>query len=378
MLRRTYPAGTAGTSHRFLPGAQEIHMKSHLTLTELAVELGRQLPAKKDMIVGSALLRHETRSGTTSVTVPEASGLVRYGLTPLARRQLADKLHIPFAYFERMRESAPELLDANVNRWLHEDTDRRLLRILDGQVRAVLSDRYRRLDNCDLAEAILPVLQALPGLRFESVALTETRMYLKCVSSRTQAEVQPGDVVQAGLVISNSEVGEGTLSVQPLLYRLVCRNGMILPDRSLRKTHVGRVSAFEDADRSMYCEETLRAEDKAFFMKVRDVVRSAISELGLQQHVQRLQKLLGIRMGAGAERTVEVLAQRYGLTDAERGGVLQELVASAQMTGYGLVNAVTHFSQRVEDYDRATEFEALGGRLIELGAAEWSALGAAS
>jgi hypothetical protein len=31
-----------------------------------------------------------------------------------------------------------------------------------------------------------------------------------------------------------------------------------------------------------------------------------------------------------------------------------------------LVNAVTHCSQEVADYDRATDFEALGGQLIEL------------
>jgi hypothetical protein len=34
-----------------------------------------------------------------------------YGVTELARRQLADKLKIPFAYFERMRGEQPELLD---------------------------------------------------------------------------------------------------------------------------------------------------------------------------------------------------------------------------------------------------------------------------
>ena len=38
------------------------------------------------------------------------------------------------------------------------------------------------------------------------------------------------------------------------------------------------------------------------------------------------------------------------------------------------MNAVTHFSQEVEDYDRATEFEALGGKLIELPVKEWKEL----
>jgi hypothetical protein len=101
-----------------------------------------------------------------------------------------------------------------------------MLRTLDGKVRAVLSERYRRLDNFDLAEqrAAHPAGQ-LPEVRFESVELTETRMYLKCVTPRLKYEMAPGDVVQAGVVISNSEVGQGTLSVQPLLFRLVCRNG---------------------------------------------------------------------------------------------------------------------------------------------------------
>jgi hypothetical protein len=92
----------------------------------------------------------------------------RYGVTPLARRQLADKLKIPYAYFERMRTEQPVLLDRNVNTWLQSDDDRRMIRTLDGNVRAVLSERYRRLDNFDLAESVLPIL----------------RNCLKCASSR--------------------------------------------------------------------------------------------------------------------------------------------------------------------------------------------------
>ncbi|MCL4745641.1 MAG: DUF932 domain-containing protein, partial [Burkholderiaceae bacterium] len=106
----------------------------------------------------------------------EADGV--YGVTDLARRQLAEKLRIPFTYFERMRTERPALLDRNVNTWLQGDQEPRMIRTLDGQVRAVLSDRYRRLDNYDLAENVLPILQRLEGARFESVELTETKMYL--------------------------------------------------------------------------------------------------------------------------------------------------------------------------------------------------------
>ena len=99
--------------------------------------------------------------GGLKLIVDSRQGDGEYGVTGLARRQLADKLKIPFAYFERMRTEQPQLLDRNVNTWLQSDGDRRMIRTLDGQVRAVLSDRYRRLDNFDLAENVLPILQRL-------------------------------------------------------------------------------------------------------------------------------------------------------------------------------------------------------------------------
>src|SRR5215510_6476086 len=223
-------------------------MKSGRSLVDLATELERQLASKKDLFVPSSLMSFETDDGQCGVKISEKEGIQRYGITELARRQLAEKLKIPFAYFERMRSEQPALLGQNVNTWLQSEDERRLVRTLDGQVRAVLSDRFRRLDNWDLAEHVLPILQRLDGARFESVELTDTRLYLKAVTARVQCELAVGDVVQAGVVVSNSEVGCGSLAVQPLLFCLRCKNGLIAPDRALRKHHVGR--AMDSGDES--------------------------------------------------------------------------------------------------------------------------------
>jgi hypothetical protein len=350
-------------------------MRHGRTLMSLAQELQRQLDSKKDLVVPSALVRHQTdEDGGTVMQVREAAGPVDYGVTSLARRQLADKLGIPHAYFERMRTGQPALLDLNVNAWLDAEDEHRLLRTLDGRVRAVLSDRYRRLDNYDLAEHVLPILQALPDVVFESVELTETRMYLKCVTPQLQTEMAPGDLVQAGVAITNSEVGQGTLSVQPLLFRLVCRNGLIVPDRGLRKTHVGRALGRDDEAVLVFQDDTLQADDQAFFLKARDVVRAALSELSFHQAADKLRKTMGIRLTGDPVEAVQMLAQRCALNDQERSGVLRHLVAGGDLSGYGLVNAVTHYSQEVEDYDRATDFEVLGGRMLEWSAPDWKAV----
>ncbi|RCW69543.1 DUF932 domain-containing protein [Pseudorhodoferax soli] len=352
-------------------------MRNGRTLVQLAHELERQLATKRDLVLHSSMMRHETSDhGDTALIVDHPDG-GSFAVTELARRQLAGKLSIPYAYFERMRTEQPTLLDRNVNTWLQCDEGRKMLRTLDGQARAVLSDRYRRLDNYDLANAVIPILRTLENMRFESVELTDTRMYLKVVVPPLAYTMSPGDVVQAGIVITNSEVGHGSLSVQPLLYRLVCSNGLIVPDRALRKTHIGRALGGEEGDLKVYQDDTLRADDQAFFMKVRDVVQATVTETAFLESAHKMQATMGVRLAGNPVKSVEVLANRYAMSDGERTGVLRHLVEGADLSGYGLVNAVTHYSQEVEDYDRATEFEEIGGRLIDLTPKEWAELATA-
>jgi len=353
-------------------------MRNGRTLVQLAQELERQLSTKKDLVLHPSLMRHETSNqGDGSLVIDHPSG-GSFTVTDLARRQLAARLNIPYPYYDRMRKEQPRLLDNNVNTWLQCGEGHTMVRTLDGQARAVLSDRYRRLDNYDLANAVIPILQTLPNMRFESVELTETRMYLKVVVPPLAYTMAPGDVVQAGVVITNSEVGHGTLSVQPLLYRVVCSNGLIVPERALRKTHIGRALGMEDNNVQVYQEETLRADDRAFFLKVRDVVSDVVAETTFVEAARKMQRTMGIKLTGDPVKSVEVLANRYDLNEGERSGVLRHLISGGQLSGYGLVNAVTHFSQEVESYDRATEFEEIGGKLVELSAKEWEGLAAAA
>jgi hypothetical protein len=352
-------------------------MKSGRSLQSLAQELERQQLGKRDLVVPTTLIRHATQdNGDTQLLVEEPGQPRHYAVTPLARKQLADKLKIPLAYFERMRTEQPQLLDRNVNTWLEQEGERHMLRTLDGKVRAVLSDRYRRLDNYDLAEHVLPILKQLDG-HVASVELTETKMYIKYILPRLQYQMRVGDMVQAGIVISNSEVGQGTLAVQPLVFRLVCSNGLIAADQSMRKTHLGRSLGSDDGV-TVFQDDTLKADDQAFFLRVRDVVQSALSETTFVQIAEKMRRTMGIELKASPVKTVEVLRQRYSLSETEGEGVLNHLVRGGELSAYGLVNAVTHYSKDVDDYDRATEFEALGGKLIELSSHDWKGLAEAA
>lgn len=96
------------------------------------------------------------------------------------------------------------------------------------------------------------------------------------------------------------------------------------------------------------------------------------------QIAEKMRRAMGIRLKGDPVRTIEVVGTRYLLNEGERSGLLRHLIEGGDLSAYGLVNAVTHFSQDVDDYDRATEFEALGGRLLEQSKAEWDTLAEAA
>ena len=83
---------------------------------------------------------------------------------------------------------------------------------------------------------MLPVIAAMKGCEIASCDVTETHLYLKVINKTMKTEIVPGDIVQAGFVVSNSEIGLGALKVEPLVYRLVCKNGLISKDLAHKNT----------------------------------------------------------------------------------------------------------------------------------------------
>jgi hypothetical protein len=343
---------------------EKCKMKQGKTLLELGTELDRQRKARKDFIADTRNLEVETTGRNTVLSLCMDNTVEKLMLNELAHQQIASRLQIPYRYYRKMREEYPSLLDDNINSWFMKIPERRMLRTLDGNVRAFLSDRYRRLDNLELCGAILPIIQEMKGAEIISCDVTETHMFLKVVNKKLKAEVSAGDVIQAGMVISNSEVGLGSLKVEPLVYRLICKNGMIVKDLAQKRYHVGKQVESEDAAYEIYSDETLQADDKAFFMKVQDTVRCAVDEARFMMTVDHLKETKNEFTGTDPVKTVEVLADRYILNQNERGSVLRHFIMGADSSKYGLIQAITRASQDIADYGRATEMERLGGELL--------------
>lgn len=342
-------------------------MKQGRTLEKIGMELQRQRAVRKDFLADTKSLVFKTEGRDSMLSVLTEKGNHDFHINDLAHQQIATRLGIPYRYYQKMQLEQPRLLDENVNTWFRETPERRMIRVLDGNVRAFLSDRYRRLDHLELCAAVLPVIQEMKGASIESCEVTESHLYLKVINKKMKAEVSIGGVVQAGFVISNSEVGLGSLRVEPLVYRLVCKNGMIFKDYAQKRYHIGR-QAGGNAEEAyeIYSDETLRQDDKAFFMKVQDSVRCAVDEAKFQMTVDRMRQAMQIPMEHDPVKSVELLADRFLLTQNERGDVLRQLFISGDSSRYGLVNAVTAASQIASDYERATELERIGGEILAM------------
>ena len=348
-------------------------MKQGRSLTQLAEEIVRQKDAKRDFVVDT---RHLHMGYDRDLILDDPKNPeTQLQLMPsnLCHNQIAERIGIPRQYYDRCLKEAPELLARQVNHWFDAKPEQRMVRTLDGRARAFLSKKYRRLDNYDLAEAVLTKIKDLQ-CNVHSCELTETRLYIKVVTERITAEVVKGDIVQAGIVISNSEVGCGRITIEPLIFRLSCLNGMISLDHSLKRRHIGRSLELDEGEdvAELFSLHTQQLDDAAFWHKVQDVVAATLDEVKFTMIVRKLQESNKKKITGDPVKAIEVTAKMLHLSDNEQGSVLNHLISGGNLSAYGLVNAVTRSSQDVEDYDRATELERLGGQIIELPPNDWA------
>ena len=352
-------------------------MKVGKTIEEMGAEILRQSKEKADYIVDTSRIELEAYGSNVILRMLDNNSndaIEPLDVAQIAHRQIGTHLKIPAKYYDLMFNENPELLAYNVNTWFKQGSMRKMIRTLDGSARAFLSERYRRIDHLEILQSVLPIIGEIEDARFESCEVTDNRMYIKVVNPRLQTDIAVGDTVQAGVVISNSETGQGSVNIQPLIFRLVCQNGMIINDAATRKYHVGRANT-ADENFLLYSDETIKADDYAFLKKVQDTVKAAVDETRFNQVVDMMREAKEARMNdRDIPGIVKLASKDFGLTETEGEGVLNHLISGQDLSLYGLANAVTRHSQDVESYDRATKLESVGYDVMTMDIRQWNRL----
>lgn len=341
---------------------------------------------KADYIVPAKDLSVVTVDGAApKLAITTTFGQATYDINRIAHEQLAEKTQIPPQYYRRLQELAPDLLAANVNRWIAEGGKNHLVRVLGDNVRAVLSDRFRALDSYDLFFETYPVLKAA-GAAITRADLTEEHFYLRALVQDWEERIDQweggrpelggrgghnwhktnaddAETVVPGILISNSDVGRGGLKAEVFLWFGQCDNGVVL-DRSIYKVHTSR-----QLEEGLLSDETRAIEDQLVWSQVRDVVKATFDR-------DEFRKLLAVVKGTveveleHPVQAVDAVVQHFGFSDAARQSILDELIApktrdiNPGLNVYGLVQAVTAQAHKADNYEEALVFERAGGELV--------------
>lgn len=345
--------------------------------------------------------------------------LGKLGAMPIsdnAESQLCEKLEIPIKYIRSLRtragdkapaaiqESNAALAAHNFNELLKNDKRRFLVRTLDGNVRAVLSDRYRCIDNYDLFFLAAEQFQAV-GDEFWNARLHENGFHILGVAKgisgavRTDRPFDPGDgwksrwyggaedVHNCAVSITNSETGRGGLSVCPSVLRRVCENfciwadtyGVIHIGRKQEEgllRHLGLGDTVPDGAEELLTEETRRSEDRTIMLKIRDIIKGAFNVERFRAYIEKLNGATQQEIKK-PEKAVENVAYEFGLTDERRESILAGLLQSGDRSRYGLVQAVTYAAHEADannQVEAAQGLEEIGAAIVDMDDKEFDVL----
>ena len=347
-------------------------------LSKLAQELERQMKNRYDVVVSTdrlCALKDENDNIKMDVAFYDTdSNLVHktHGLTDWAHIQISDKCGIPMRYYRRMMDEGQiDLLSHNINTWI-PSKEKRMVRVLDNKVRALLSDGYQPIDNHDV---LFTALEEIKKLReqsgmfvdVKSAKVTDRRMYLKFTSPDLSDEIikfRKGNTepVQGGVVISNSEVGCGAFSVQPFINVLVCQNGLI-SQRILRRVHIGKKKEIGVIN---WSDKTRELESELLLNQVRDMIQQTFDKQVFHSWVDEINGIAQVEVPK-PEIAIDNVISHFKLPKSKKDSLLSEFTGNAPNTGntqWGVAMAVTRLAQEEESYDERINLEEIGAKIL--------------
>lgn len=340
---------------------------------ELIHTLTEQQKQKKDFVAPTEGMR--MRVHTANITEPEQSGELQLEfreimprgsevqfdvhsmpLTEWGHRQISEKTNIPIKYYDRMQKAEELMLLAdNVNAWI-DDKEMRFIRTLNGEVRAILSDRYLVLDHMKAIKHAAVKAGEL-GAVMADCHLTDTRLYVKMVVPHETWQIRKGDHHIRGIVFSNSEVGAGSFKAEPFVMRLVCTNGMIGMDK-LARVHLG-----SKMDPGMFVStRTHELETDLIASKLQDIVEQVFDREKFDSWMEHLRDTTDVKLKSPMDATKNVISH-FKLNENLEKDLLNALISEGDPTQYGLINALTRHAQKVRNDTVKIELEKVAGEL---------------
>ena len=284
--------------------------------------------------------------------------------------QLADRLGVPSRYLRSLaggneqwqRDLATQILNEHSG-WTQRC--RVLVRAVGTEVRAVLSDSYRRLDSVQILTAFVDEA-ANQGAVISDAYMNDTKVWAETILPHpiSVPTANNGEVIIfIGARFSTSDYGDGAVDMRTFMLNGACLNGMVR-ESVMKQVHLGgrlpdnlalsqrtyeldtktTVSAVRDLTRGLYDNETI-------MRKAYEIQGASEMVVDLDNEVKKLTKSGDLLKTEGEE--VKQLLMNNNPEDGVQGGA----------TLWKLTQAITAHARKLTP-ERSRELHELSGKLM--------------
>lgn len=238
------------------------------------------------------------------------------------------------------------LFNFHLEKTVEEDGDREwLVRTKGNTCRACLSNRYGIIDNEHIAHNLYERFKD-SNIDVVGSGLSDNYMNIRLILNDLQLNagtLEKRDNLHFGIHCINSEVGASSVIIYPMIFRLICTNGMIAVK------HKGNV--FKQ-------RHTISSED------TQSAIDEKISSI-LEEGKEQMELFAGARERKvkEPERVIENIVNHERLPVSLTERVVNSYLEEPEPTEYGVLNAFTRTARNLNFEDRV-ELERLAGNLL--------------
>lgn len=273
-----------------------------------------------------------------------------FPLTDSALSQLCQELKMPASYMVSLMKINPELVAKQVNFFINQkaDVDRKV-RIKNGKVQGFVSQQYVPFDHLDVLSTFDEIVDKMPETKLSGLDMDDRRMKMRLTfpdhNQTFGTDIQDlRDDVHTGIDLENSEIGYRSVSVTPVLLRLVCTNGMRIAEKGTRFQQ--RHTNFDP-------------------VRLRGDMLSAVEtsiDVG-QKNLQELERAKQVPINDMMIR-IEEVGKRNDLSKKRIEMIKDNFDYDPEYSLYGLVNAFTRTARDIKNLDAKTKLEHISHNIL--------------
>jgi hypothetical protein len=306
---------------------------------------------------------------TADFRIPEV-GMQNFKVNQHAIKQVAEKLAIPGVYLTALlygKEEWQRTLAYSIMNTHNGYTDRSkvLIRAVGDEVRAFLSDQYRRLDSQQIFNAHVEEIFANGG-QLSDGYMDDTRISIESLLPypiEIKTELNGTVMLAFGTRLATSDYGDGALELRSFVLQGVCLNGMVR-ESVLRAIHLGA----KLGDNLALSQHTYELDSMTTASAIRDLTKNLYSSDIIKERKLEVEVAAGIKVDFGRE--LKNLAGRLFKGETEEIGKI--LMRNDPMDGvqgestlFKLTQGITAYANREEvPARRRMELQEIAGGLF--------------